>query len=356
VRTDERVRLASEMVNGSLGMKFLSWEAPVYERLTAIRQQENLPQFKTARIRACNTALQFLVTPLVSFATFGTFRARGGVLSVPSVFFCLSLLSLPRLYMVNFFVLAVQFMTELSISLRRIDAFLSTPEPPPPAHQAGGGGAAPGAVKLRGADYAWGLAPPGPEGPSSSSGSGNGSSGSGSSGMGPGKGGGGGGGVAAAPAAAAGAQLRQQGQQGQQEGLAARGSLDSADWQSTYHAPESSVRGGCDFDEVLAAEAAAAGAAEAAAAKPQGAQLVQVQVAAGLGSTQQPQAGAPAAVGPAQKGRPASRRTTLHGISLELQPGELLGVCGEVGSGKSSLLAALLGELQPLQPEGGLLS
>lgn len=41
-------------------------------------------------------------------------------------------------------------------------------------------------------------------------------------------------------------------------------------------------------------------------------------------------------------------RLTLADVSLELRPGELLGVCGEVGAGKSSILAALLGELQPL--------
>lgn len=34
-----------------------------------------------------------------------------------------------------------------------------------------------------------------------------------------------------------------------------------------------------------------------------------------------------------------------------MRPGELLGVVGEVGAGKSSLLLALLGELQPLSPE-----
>lgn len=39
---------------------------------------------------------------------------------------------------------------------------------------------------------------------------------------------------------------------------------------------------------------------------------------------------------------------SLSGVQLQLQPGELLGVCGEVGSGKSSLLAVLLGELRPV--------
>ncbi len=43
---------------------------------------------------------------------------------------------------------------------------------------------------------------------------------------------------------------------------------------------------------------------------------------------------------------------TLAGVKLEVRPGELLGICGEVGSGKSSVLAGLLGELQPSAAEG----
>lgn len=44
---------------------------------------------------------------------------------------------------------------------------------------------------------------------------------------------------------------------------------------------------------------------------------------------------------------------TLSGVRLVVQPGELLAVVGEVGAGKSSLLAALLGELMPMSgPDG----
>lgn len=50
---------------------------------------------------------------------------------------------------------------------------------------------------------------------------------------------------------------------------------------------------------------------------------------------------------------PALRRKTLSGVKLLVQPGELLAVVGEVGAGKSSLLAALLGELMPVKgPDG----
>jgi ABC-type hemin transport system ATPase subunit len=48
-----------------------------------------------------------------------------------------------------------------------------------------------------------------------------------------------------------------------------------------------------------------------------------------------------------------SARRTLIGVKLQVQPGELLAVVGEVGAGKSSLLAALLGELMPMRgPDG----
>jgi len=34
---------------------------------------------------------------------------------------------------------------------------------------------------------------------------------------------------------------------------------------------------------------------------------------------------------------------TLHGITLSLAKGELLGICGAVGSGKTSIIQAILG-------------
>ncbi|XP_078527762.1 ATP-binding cassette sub-family C member 12-like [Lissotriton helveticus] len=43
-----------------------------------------------------------------------------------------------------------------------------------------------------------------------------------------------------------------------------------------------------------------------------------------------------------------SSSTILHNITLELQKGKLLGICGNVGSGKSSIISALLGHMHLL--------
>uniref|UniRef100_G1QIE8 ATP-binding cassette sub-family C member 12 n=1 Tax=Nomascus leucogenys TaxID=61853 RepID=G1QIE8_NOMLE len=50
------------------------------------------------------------------------------------------------------------------------------------------------------------------------------------------------------------------------------------------------------------------------------------------------------ATGPEEQS--GSLKSVLHGISFVVRKGKILGICGNVGSGKSSLLAALLGQMQ----------
>lgn len=52
-------------------------------------------------------ALSFAITPIVSLITFAVARATSQELSVANVFYALALLSLPKLYVAEFFVRGV---------------------------------------------------------------------------------------------------------------------------------------------------------------------------------------------------------------------------------------------------------
>ena len=58
-------------------------------------------------------------------------------LDVPSISYALALLRLPQLFMATYFVRGVETFSELAISLRRLNAFLTLPEPPAPTHLQG---------------------------------------------------------------------------------------------------------------------------------------------------------------------------------------------------------------------------
>jgi ATP-binding cassette subfamily C (CFTR/MRP) protein 4 len=105
VRTDERVRLTGEVIQGALAMKMLGWEEPFAKAICNIRGQEVHFAGRMAQIRGLNLALQFCMTPVASFTTFAVYYALNKSLSLPSIFYVLSLLHLPKLYMVYFFVL-----------------------------------------------------------------------------------------------------------------------------------------------------------------------------------------------------------------------------------------------------------
>ncbi|XP_023605086.1 multidrug resistance-associated protein 9-like, partial [Myotis lucifugus] len=60
--------------------------------------------------------------------------------------------------------------------------------------------------------------------------------------------------------------------------------------------------------------------------------------------TYRPSASAPGAAGP--EDRSGGSKSVLHNISFVVRKGKVLGICGNIGSGKSSLIAALLGQMQ----------
>ncbi|KAL4424666.1 hypothetical protein ABPG77_004473 [Micractinium sp. CCAP 211/92] len=305
-QTDERVRLTGEVVSGMLATKMLGWEQPFLAQISAIRGREARFIRRMARIKAFNMGLSYGITPLSALAAFGVARATNpGELTVANVFYSLALLALPKLYFCDFFTQGVQTMSELRITLRRVGAFLSLPEPPEPWHAKA---AAPTTAHPGGAH-------------SSNASASNGTS--------------------ASSGVVNGQHLQPAG--GHDGGHAEDGGdgMAAADLAKDAGADVAVQVAGADFDwsdrswAEPAASAAdpAANTANGAASKADAG----VHVAAG-------QPGSAAAVG-AVAGGAASFQ--LRGLRFSVPHGQLVAIVGAVGSGKSSILAALLGELQP---------
>lgn len=127
-QTDQRVRLTGEAISGILACKMLAWEPSLLDRIRAIRRKETSYIAKTNAIRAANMALSYAITPLCSLITFATARSTGAQLTVANVFFALALLSLPKLSMCDFFVHAVEAVSEARVAVDRLGEFLTMPE------------------------------------------------------------------------------------------------------------------------------------------------------------------------------------------------------------------------------------
>eukprot|EP00879_Flechtneria_rotunda_P017481 GHRR01018328.1.p1 GENE.GHRR01018328.1~~GHRR01018328.1.p1 ORF type:complete len:1541 (+),score=583.94 GHRR01018328.1:446-5068(+) len=358
-RTDERVRLTGEVVQGCLAMKMLGWEDSFAKAICAIRGREVSYSQRMAQIRGLNITLQFIMTPVVAFVTFSVYKALNGTLYLPSVFYALSLLNLPKLFLVYFAVLGFQYMTETWIAVQRIDKFLSMPEPPPPVHMRAKPAAKEEATPEtanRATKYA-GVSP-----------------------------------VASTFAAdgrdendTQGLQQKQQGSQQQQprqrkplqwqqwwgrRNQQQRPSTSSENGAATSY-PDGYVElGRADYDWNTNVEEMAA---QDGSHHPQNAPTLTlaasdarankaVSAASAANQSQQPPSSTAlsslmhrlsSTTTRSSLEPPVPLRQTLTGIRLIVQPGELLAVIGEVGSGKSSLLAALLGELMPIRSREG---
>jgi ABC-type multidrug transport system fused ATPase/permease subunit len=221
--------------------------------------------------------------------------ANGHVLDAPEVFYALALLSLPEFYLLRMFVRAWQRLQEFKASRARLDEFFSHPEPPaPPAEQWRRR-----QLLLGGGDGGGG------DGSSSKSG---------------------GGGLTGGKIELEGGRFRWP----KGAAAAAGSSKDAAPGGGSSSAAVSAlgveVAGGssCDDDG-----GGAGGGFDSSTASG--------SVVLSFGSGAQ---------------MPAASGAALTDVRLELRPGELLGVCGSTGAGKTSLLACLLGELGELQDDG----
>ena len=126
--TDERVRLTGQVITGIRVLKTLAWEAPFNATVAAVRTREVAEVTRTSYIRGANEGFFTVALVVVAAATFFTFWAVGGVLTPSIVFTSSLLLIILQMEMGKFFPSCIESISEIRVSLRRIQAFLELPE------------------------------------------------------------------------------------------------------------------------------------------------------------------------------------------------------------------------------------
>eukprot|EP00210_Caulerpa_lentillifera_P007448 g7118.t1 len=126
--TDRRINFMSEMISGSLAVKMLGWEDPLLEEVDGIRKQEHRMLKKMNYIKANSLSITGHIQTIMACATFVVYRFTGNEFNIPDVLFAISLFSLPRMSLAFMFTMAVQTLSELLVSTRRLSDFFRLPE------------------------------------------------------------------------------------------------------------------------------------------------------------------------------------------------------------------------------------
>ncbi|XP_072229952.1 ATP-binding cassette sub-family C member 3 isoform X2 [Leuresthes tenuis] len=126
---DDRIKLMNEILNGIKVLKLYAWEKSFKEKVLAIRQKELNVLRKTAYLGALSTmawtSAPFLVA-LTSFAVYVTVD-ENNVLDAERAFVSLSLFNILR-FPLNMLPQVISSIVQTSVSLKRIQSFLSHDE------------------------------------------------------------------------------------------------------------------------------------------------------------------------------------------------------------------------------------
>ncbi|KAM3966803.1 ATP-binding cassette subfamily C member 4-like [Aphomia sociella] len=127
-RTDERVKVMSELVGGVQVIKMYAWETPFQKLVDRLRKLEVKFIMRTSMIKGFSTALTVFTERFILYATVVTFVLIGGHIHSGITFSLVQYFNLLQLACNIFFPLALAFLAETKVSIRRIEEFLSLDE------------------------------------------------------------------------------------------------------------------------------------------------------------------------------------------------------------------------------------
>lgn len=127
-RTDERIRLMNEIIPAMRVIKMYTWEDPFANLVELAREKEVRLIRYTSILRGINMALFFVSSKVILFISFITYVLLGYTLNAEIVFVAITLFNAVRLLMTLFFPYGVAQLAETLISCARLQEFLLLPQ------------------------------------------------------------------------------------------------------------------------------------------------------------------------------------------------------------------------------------
>ncbi|GAB9477636.1 Abc transporter c family member 2, partial [Globisporangium polare] len=124
---EERVKVTSEALQGIRVMKFYAWEESLARRVEKIRAVEVQLYRRFHMLQVANSVLLFLTPVLLGGVVLGLYVLIRGDLSVTEVYTLIAIVNISRLA-VAIFPIAIAALSQVRISLSRLDAYLSSEE------------------------------------------------------------------------------------------------------------------------------------------------------------------------------------------------------------------------------------
>lgn len=127
--TDARVTLVSQAVSGARVLKLQGWELELERKITHIRNQEIERLRSTSRLKACNDAIYYLSSLVVSVSVFALYVGVFGHKLTPRIVFTtFTLFNLLQYSVTKHIPNAIMGLSECWVACQRIQAFLELPD------------------------------------------------------------------------------------------------------------------------------------------------------------------------------------------------------------------------------------
>lgn len=128
--TDKRIKLMGEIISAMKLIKVYCWEQSFADVISGIRKREIHMMKWSALLKGTNSALFFVATRIMLFASFMVYIFLGGALTAETVFVTMSLFNALRLPVTNQFPNAVGLGAESLVACKRIQKILLLEEKP----------------------------------------------------------------------------------------------------------------------------------------------------------------------------------------------------------------------------------